>query len=255
MLLVTIAACNHDADKHVNRAHGRGTPPDSVSVSSADVTLGFVAGALRSQAKVSSFRVTKYPITVRDFRDCVSVAACAEPSGTCEAAGGLLDHSNYADPAALDTPVTCMSAAQAQAYCAWVGGRLPTASEWLLAARGPSVQKYSWGSDAPTCERFPMAEGILADARSCCGDVDSCTTNDLVRVGTHRAGASPAGVEDLLFARGELVDSDTRSSLTSCGGGECVMVGRGAAIEGLVPAPADEVAAVTFRCAFDGGKQ
>jgi formylglycine-generating enzyme required for sulfatase activity len=247
-------ACHRGAATPAAPSAPHGPPPEVVSVPEADITLGFFGGPLTTPAKVAAFRLTKYPITVSEFRACVAAGACAEPHGGCATGAGPLDHSTYPDPAALDVPMTCALVTQAKAYCAWIGGRLPTGSEWLLAARGRSVQKYPWGADAPTCERFPIAEGILADARSCCRDIDSCTTNDLVRVGAHHAGASPSGVEDLLFSTGELVDSDPNYSLASCGGGSCVMVGRNGSIEGLVPALPDATSAQTFRCAFAGAK-
>lgn len=42
-------------------------------------------------------------------------------------------------------PVTQISGADAEAYCKWLGARLPTLDEWEVAARAGSRAKYPWG--------------------------------------------------------------------------------------------------------------
>jgi formylglycine-generating enzyme required for sulfatase activity len=234
----------------------QGPAPATVSVPGGDMTVGFAAGAQRQTVNVASFKVTKHPITVREYRACVESGACAAVDvAECGQAGGLLDRSTAQDPGAANVPVTCVSAEQAAAFCGWTGGRLPRATEWLRAARGESVQKYPWGAAQTTCARHPVAEGILADARSCCAQsgAEGCSVNTLAEVGAHPEGASVAGVEDVLLARGELALSDDRAALTRCGSdtSTCVVTGTAGAIEGVVAWQSPGAVSTTFRCAYE----
>lgn len=46
-----------------------------------------------------------------------------------------------------DHPVTQVSFNDAQAYCRWVGGRLPTVEEWEVAARAGTATRWPWGDE------------------------------------------------------------------------------------------------------------
>jgi formylglycine-generating enzyme required for sulfatase activity len=78
-------------------------------------------------------------------------------------------------------PIVNASWDQAKASCEKQGKRLPTEAEWEFAARGTAGRTYPWGEATPTCER--------AMYRDCEGT--------LHKVGTHPAGATPEGVQDL----------------------------------------------------------
>jgi formylglycine-generating enzyme required for sulfatase activity len=112
------------------------------------------------------FLLDKYEVSVRDYRACVRRGICTRPF---PARGQeLLKACTYYKrrPRMDDYPVDCVSAEQAQAYCEWHGGRLPTLEEWRWEATGHSHEwMYPWGSTPePDCER---AAAQARDGRIC----------------------------------------------------------------------------------------
>jgi formylglycine-generating enzyme required for sulfatase activity len=122
--------------------------------------------------RVSAFRIDRREVTAADYDRCAAAKGCA--ARDCGEA--------TAPEATPGAPATCVSWFDATAYCAWVAGRLPTEAEWEKAARSRDGRKYPWGGEAPTCERALFNE---------------CGNESADPVGSHPAGASPYGVEDL----------------------------------------------------------
>jgi formylglycine-generating enzyme required for sulfatase activity len=102
-----------------------------------------------------------------------------------------------------DRPVTYVSRAEAEAFCARVGGRLPTEVEWEAAARGGDDRLWPWGDELPDRTRALFAAGIggpgpvgsfPAGAAPCgaldlSGNVWEWTAGDAVRGGSYLSGA------------------------------------------------------------------
>jgi formylglycine-generating enzyme required for sulfatase activity len=81
-------------------------------------------------------------VTNRMYALCVEAKICESP-----------ESSEYGNDDSADHPVVTVSWYDAQTYCEWVGGRLPTEAEWEKAARGGlENMSYPWGNEAPVCD-------------------------------------------------------------------------------------------------------
>lgn len=85
-------------------------------------------------------------------------------------------------PGPSNRPATGLRWREAQAYCHWLGMRLPTEAEWEKAARGTDGRSYPWG-DTWDASRANTAESGRSGP---------------VEVGTYPSGASPYGALDMV---------------------------------------------------------
>lgn len=133
---------------------------------------GEVPGRL---VEVAAYRIDRYPVTNRQYEEFCRVTGHRTPGhwGAPQPPQHLWEH-----------PVISVDLADAVAYAAWLGKRLPTEAEWEKAARGTDGRTYPWGDafDPAACQWNRENTGAGPGTAP---------------VTAHPGGASPYGVMDL----------------------------------------------------------
>ena len=177
-------------------------------------------------ATVSSFRLDNFEITVGRFRkfvaaytqsmiaqgagknpnnpsdmgwDATNWNESLEPNATTLAAAVKCstDYHTWTDSAGTaaveNLPMNCLNWYEAEAFCIWDGGRLPTETEWNYAASGGSDQRtYPWGNTAPGTDAKLAVYGCYYQANGTCTGVIN-----FAPVGSIAAGNGKWGQADL----------------------------------------------------------
>ncbi len=129
---------------------------------------------------IKTFEISKTLVTVEQYTECMNKGGCTPPG-----AGGQC---NWGAKGRERHPINCVDWDQANQYAKFMGGRLPSESEWEYAARGGGKkQKYPWGDDAPTCEK-----AVINGA-----GMDGCAKDTTMPVCSKPAGNTAQGLCDM----------------------------------------------------------
>jgi len=140
------------------------------------------------EVTLSPFIIDQHEVTNQQFQNCVEAGFCSEPL-QCKKG-----EPTYLDPLRTDHPVVCVNWEEAQNYCEWVGGRLPTEAEWEYAFRGEESYIYPWGNE------FDGTNLNYCDVNCIQKHADSTFDDGYEKTapaGSFSAGRSWAGLENL----------------------------------------------------------
>ena len=172
--------------------------------------------------RLDGFRIDQYEVTNQDFQKFIDanpqVRTAAEEHGYSYVWNDnirrykKMDGADWRHPGGPGTsiadymnyPVVHVAWADAQAYCEWVGKRLPTEAEWERAARGTQGLLFPWGNE---WNREDESRGNY---------VHDEFAPLLKEVGSFPNGVSPDGVHDML---GNV--SESRRANGFCAGNSC----------------------------------
>lgn len=133
---------------------------------------------------LGAYAIDTTEVSQVQYYECVESGACLAPTCDWDPCAARAQH-----------PVVCVNHHDATTYCAWKNKRLPTEAEWEKAARGTDGLKFPWGNDPVDC--------TLANMVGCKAGLGG--KDGIANVGSHPAGASVYGVQDMAGNVVELV--------------------------------------------------
>lgn len=180
------------------------------------------------EANVGSFWLGTTEVTVAAYQACVQAGGCNAPPRNDDT---VKPTCNFYQPGRDNHPMNCVSWHEAQAFCRWDGGRLPTPEEWEYAAGGGRSLMHPWGAPAVDgtranfCDRncLTVLDPETREMFESRGWADKSQDDRFAAtapVGTYPAGANPWGALDLLGNLSEWTSGNYNKNAKEIRGGD-----------------------------------
>ncbi len=173
-------------------------------------------GEKRKTVEIAApFRLGRYPVTNGQYQAFVDDGGYRDRQWWSDGGWKWLQEEKVTEPRfwhtrrwnAPNQPVVGVCFWEAEACCAWAGGRLPREQEWEAAARGPHGSVYPWGEDwedgicnsAEGGLGFTSPVGMFPRARQAELGIEDLAGNVLEWCGS---AYDPANIEDRNAPRG-----------------------------------------------------
>ena len=119
--------------------------------------MSFVPGGALDDRTIEGFCLQHTEVTVAAYARCVAAGVCSPAADTVwwprirpEERDAASEACNAGREDRSQHPINCVTWSQAQAYCRWRGGALPTEAQWVWAAGGGTERRpFPWGEQPP----------------------------------------------------------------------------------------------------------
>ncbi|MEO8178304.1 MAG: SUMF1/EgtB/PvdO family nonheme iron enzyme [Deltaproteobacteria bacterium] len=177
--------------------------------------------------EAATYCLDRYEVTAAAYAQCVGAEGCSasrravwaaeiaqpevphplSPAARRRAQAAFGAQCNSGAPGRGQHPMNCVTFEEAESYCIWRGGKLPSEAEWEFAAEGVNGRAFPWGSLRPNptlvnacgseCKSWYGVEGLQAVFDGVMYD-GSDGYAGTAPVGSFPGGATPEGIFDLL---------------------------------------------------------